>query len=456
MKPGELDLEPFREWAAGRIRAHDGIEAWAARVGMDGTNLRRYALVDTPQARAGIALELADRILTADGTARLEDIWPQFADEPTLEPEAFCPRCRELVTPIGGRCPWCETATEDGFDRRHAYCEAEDRLVMPAVDGSCWRCGGPLKHHLPYDPCACGCGELVNRFEPSRGRRVHYVRGHASRQLERGTMVPAAPFREHLLASVRSVDPLMAVALQHSMQREDVAAILAGDVSELDRQDVRDWLWRAGRYGQGKGKPNRVGVPRLGELYPEYARSKICPGLPELGIECGRGKAPHAQLCRRCFGFKRRRDRGLRPTGSQIVAERWHVGDHVLAEAKRLRDEEALTFPKLAERLLGQTPHRNARSLTWALRNRFRQRGWDTTARTPIVPDAIARRALELRVERNATFRELGEEFAGELGLPVVTAEKRLYKAFRRRGWSTARRTKGLPLRRADRVPVAA
>ncbi len=55
---------------------------------------------------------------------RLEDVYPEFAVDVVLEPDAFCGLCREMVTPIDGVCPWCDTEVRSGRPLRSIRREA--------------------------------------------------------------------------------------------------------------------------------------------------------------------------------------------------------------------------------------------------------------------------------------------------------------------------------------------
>ena len=37
------------------------------------------------------------------------DVYPDLVEDIVLEPDAWCPECRETVTPSDGRCLWCDT-----------------------------------------------------------------------------------------------------------------------------------------------------------------------------------------------------------------------------------------------------------------------------------------------------------------------------------------------------------
>jgi hypothetical protein len=51
----------------------------------------------------------------------LADLYPDLDEDIELEPDLPCPTCREVVTPLGGCCPWCDTALRaDAHGKRAA------------------------------------------------------------------------------------------------------------------------------------------------------------------------------------------------------------------------------------------------------------------------------------------------------------------------------------------------
>jgi hypothetical protein len=66
------------------------------------------------------------------------ELYPELADDIVLEPDAWCPFCQDLVTPIDGLCPWCVCEhghlfrevgiTEDGF--ACLACQTAERHVI--------------------------------------------------------------------------------------------------------------------------------------------------------------------------------------------------------------------------------------------------------------------------------------------------------------------------------------
>lgn len=295
---------------------------------------------------------------------------PGYEDVPevALEDDAFCERCHEVVTPIEGLCPWCDTQVVVAFDRERRYCERENRMVFPANDGSCWRCGGKTTRGVPYEPCECGCGTMIHRFD-RHGRPVKYVRGHAPRSLEKPSgKVPVEPFARYLEQRLREMDLLQALAREHGIGRNDIVNVLARRDAEVDRDIVRRAVWVAGRGGTGKGLPMRPGAPGFFDLYPDDKRSRTCPG-------CGKGKAPHAKLCKQCRKAADRRE-GVRPPTAVT-----RLSEEVIAEAYRVYDDGA-TLMEAAEAVRERTPHTNVGSTAQALSRQWKRRGWPMRART--------------------------------------------------------------------------
>jgi len=370
------------------------------------------------------ARKVVEDALDRAGGVTFADLYPDVvaADDVELEPEAYCASCHELVTPVGGKCPWCDRATSAG-PREKRYCKREDRMVFPAVEGDCWRCGGPLKKQAPRTPCKCGCGTIVARFDFQGRGPTEYARGHNPRSLEHSLMLPAAPFVEYLQGELERVDPLQAVSSKHGIKRDALVALLRGETREVDRKDVVTFLNTARNYGQPKGAPRRRGVA-LYDLYPALAEKHRCPG-------CGGRKSPHAEVCKPCR--RKRRIRG------QTTLEDLRVGELVMQRAHRLRFEERLTFGQVAERLLGQTPHTTAGSLHGTLTSAFRVMGWPT-GRLPRweVPEGVMVRARELRESRGLSFAVIARVLGS--ARPDLTPDQFghiLHRAFRERGWST-------------------
>lgn len=295
---------------------------------------------------------------------------PGYQDlpEPELEADAFCERCHVIVTPISGVCPWCETKVVDGFDRERRYCERENRMVFPANDGSCWRCGGTTKRGAPHGPCACGCGETIRLFD-RHGRAVRFVHGHAPRSLENAGDVDLEPFAVYLEQRLERMDLLQALAREHGISRDTVVNVLARRDTKICREVVRRALWVSGRGGTGKGLPMRPDAVGFFDLYPDDRRSRTCP-------DCGHGKAPHAELCKRCRVTANRRD-GRRPPRSTT-----RLSDEIITEAYALYSENGMSLLEAAESVFERTPHKNVGSTANALSRSWKQRGWAMRERT--------------------------------------------------------------------------
>jgi hypothetical protein len=277
-----------------------------------------------------------------------------------LPPDGYCPRCRENVTPVRDTmtsklvCPWCDGPVADAFDHERRWCPTCDEMVVPANDGGCWRCGSRPHRGPPWDRCGCGCGQLIRRFD-EHGRRVRWVRGHAPRSLERPGEVDAEPFARYLEARLRDLDRLGAVAREHGIARHVVVAVLRRDAQTVPREVVRRALRS---YGQnGRGMLARPDAASFFDLYPGDRRARTCPG-------CGKGKAPHAALCKACrrkAGYPRRKPRHS-------------VGPEVLAAAARDRAADGTPWRVLAERYIARTPYTNVGSLAGVLRTTHRDR----------------------------------------------------------------------------------
>lgn len=316
----------------------------------------RSVVVDA-LSHAGVGMWELAGLTEADGSpcAGREE----YEDDVVLEPDAFCETCHETVTPVDGACPWGEGhVLADAFGRERHYCEREDRMVYPANDGSCWRCGGTLTRGVPYQPCECGCGTQVRRFDRfGRGPAI-WVRGHQPRSLEKDSYVNAEPFADLLRREIAAVDVLTAVASKYGLRREDVVALIEG-VDQFSREKVRTGLWRAARYGQGKGAVPRPDAPGFFDLYPDDARSKVCPG-------CGEGKARHAEMCKAC----RKKAGGPRAKRERMLSEDLSRTAHVLYSTS------GRSILQTAEALVERSTYASAESMAQALSHDWKERGW--------------------------------------------------------------------------------
>lgn len=121
-----LPVQPFRDWLNERLaylytrddlkldEYHHLVPAarhLARRLGTTPRTLQRYANggvggKDPTSAYRGPI----ERMLDHAGVS-IYEIYPELEplDDIPLEPDAFCPRCDETVTPVQGICPWCET-----------------------------------------------------------------------------------------------------------------------------------------------------------------------------------------------------------------------------------------------------------------------------------------------------------------------------------------------------------
>ncbi|HYJ21348.1 MAG TPA: hypothetical protein VEW07_04925 [Solirubrobacterales bacterium] len=297
-------------------------------------------------------------------------IWEVYGVEDCdLEADAYCGRCHDTVTPIAGACPWCDSSLSAAKARR--WCPREDRLIFPANDGSCWRCGTATEA-IPWADCACGCGRSIPRFDP-QGRAHEYALGHAPRSLERRWEVPIEPFAEYLERELERMDLIGALARAHGLPRDEVVRVLKRQVETLPTKTVRRAVWTAGRGGTGKGLPRRPGAPTLESLYPDFVRSRTCPG-------CGTGKAPHAELCKRCRVAQNRRD-GVKPPKPPT-----QIRPELIAEARAHYDAGNSVASAAAE-IIDRTPHTNVASTAQALSREWKRQGLEMRER---VGEAVA------------------------------------------------------------------
>lgn len=240
------------------------------------------------------------------------DVYPELAVDVALEVDAFCPRCHEIVTPIAGECPWCDGPVKDKAGRDKGFCTACNTMMSRNGHGECWRCGTRIQSGIPIVACACDCGEMISQFD-GHGRRKRYVHGHAPRSLERRRDVATEPFARYLERRLHELDPISALAREHGIARADVVAVLRRDEPVIEREVVRRALWVFGT--NGTGMPRRPDSTSFFELYPGDGRSRICP-------HCKQGKAPHAEMCKKC---RRLHDptymRGGPPSQSRLTPE---------------------------------------------------------------------------------------------------------------------------------------
>jgi len=153
LRAGEpsVDAEPFKQWldqqcdAAPLDEVADMIGFGYSPTGVRRMFRYRYGRIET--ARNGqpviAAATVYPRSVVEDALHRVRpglfyDLYPEYLhelDDVTLEPDAWCPFCQQLVTPIDGLCPFCLCehghlfrevgVTEDGF--ACVACLAEER-----------------------------------------------------------------------------------------------------------------------------------------------------------------------------------------------------------------------------------------------------------------------------------------------------------------------------------------
>jgi len=342
-----LDPTPFREWFNQQLLAGLHRENLASQMGIDIRQLHRWRVENVTLDRASVEAAL-HRI-----DVPFWEVYGLDTDDTELEAEKYCGRCHDNVQPVDGVCPWCESTLADA--RARMWCEHEDRLVYPADDGSCWRCGRAVQP-IPWQACECGCGTEVPCFDP-QGRRRGFVLGHAPRSREDTRQIDVEPFARYLEAELAALDPISALARKLSISRDDITAALKRTVPTVDRQVAQKALWAAGRADAGKGVAP-INRTTFADLYPDEVRKKVCPG-------CGQGKAPHAELCKRC----RRKAGGYK----KPPTSKCQIRPELLEEAFAMH-ATGTSWPKVARAIFDRLPHRNVEAVTQALRREYARR----------------------------------------------------------------------------------
>jgi len=112
-----LDRDPSR-WVtdvAGRATEHAPTRTLAARCGVCERTLHRYmkGLDSNSDPTDVLGRYLVEDILHRAGVD-FYSLYPEFEHERDieLEPEAWCDKCLDIVTPLDDRCPWCNTRTD--------------------------------------------------------------------------------------------------------------------------------------------------------------------------------------------------------------------------------------------------------------------------------------------------------------------------------------------------------
>ena|SRR5215216_4121313 len=96
-------------------RLGSGVEREIAqRLGVSTKAVYRYLRSINNEGRA---VDVFDRACVEDMLDRAGipfwHLYPELATDVELEPDVFCESCFEMVTPIGGLCPWCTPAPGD-------------------------------------------------------------------------------------------------------------------------------------------------------------------------------------------------------------------------------------------------------------------------------------------------------------------------------------------------------
>lgn len=366
----QLDPQPFRDWVDERLGADADDAATVKRLALalfpedteetSARKLHRWRFENKTLEKA----EVADALHHADSA-----LWEVYGvEEIDLEDDAYCERCHDTVTPIEGVCPWCESDLREA--RARSWCPREDRLVFPAHDGTCWRCGAETQA-IPWVDCACGCGTTIPSFDP-QGRKHEFALGHAPKTEGRHHTVPVEPFARYLEAELESMDLIGALARAHGIGRDDVVRVLKRQVETLPTKMVRRAVWTAGRGGTGKGLPMRPGATSFADLYPDFVRSKVCG--------CGNGKAPHAEMCKAC---RRKVDKA---EGRSTPRAGARVREELIEESYRTYMDDGVSVEAAAESIIERTTAKSAASLAYTLRREWKRRGWERRGRTTARP----------------------------------------------------------------------
>lgn len=121
-----IPAEPFVTWLHGELERlrHDQTiahteqsahkppvnQALADRLGISARRLHDYLhRVGDEQPDTVFRSRVEDMLENAG--LQLWEVYPDLIDDVELEPDAYCERCRDTVSPIGGLCPWCDSET---------------------------------------------------------------------------------------------------------------------------------------------------------------------------------------------------------------------------------------------------------------------------------------------------------------------------------------------------------
>ena len=146
-----VDAAPFRDWIETHCRLQgaeavveligfadvDELPAQGRRAAIEAGKRRlfryRHGRLETKRNNAYVTLDATTfpRSVVEDALHHVRpglffELYPELADEDImLEPDAWCPFCEQMVTPVDGLCPWCLCdhghlfrevgVTEDGF-----------------------------------------------------------------------------------------------------------------------------------------------------------------------------------------------------------------------------------------------------------------------------------------------------------------------------------------------------
>ena len=119
----DIPIQPLQDWVAGQLAINPCVNDLARRMGIQPRTLLRIRngeqtgkLTVAPNVRKPVLIRTnmwaryrVEDMLERAG-ADFFDVYPQFRHEVEfeLEPDCWCEECRDVTTPIGGVCPWCD------------------------------------------------------------------------------------------------------------------------------------------------------------------------------------------------------------------------------------------------------------------------------------------------------------------------------------------------------------
>lgn len=256
------------------------------------------------------------------------EVYPGLAQDVELEPEAYCHACREDVTPIGGRCPWCDA-------------EIGER---------------PLRSIRRV-----GQGRLLTDDQVRTAHRLHWSEGLSMRELGRRLYV------QYGYASAKSCATALSVAFTKlALQRRDriEATRLASTTHGLSPRPRLD---------------ESAAVREARARYRREARARYrlrCEAITNFGTRCPNYAQPDGLVCRhhtpeglernaRVLERARAAQRPVTPLLSELLVR----------EAIRLHVRDGLSGERIAEVLLPRTRSGSAAFLARVVRDELKARG---------------------------------------------------------------------------------